>query len=583
MKFVNKMVHPWTQLPVGFFSLHDPQTAEEKSENYESLRNLLAQMRVERSRQSIKIPMNITIRSDSKYNMTLSQKYNHVAETLSDIDRGSVSHIDGETISGLRYLLACYVMFMYIGSNESWGCFANLRGMRWHEHIFFLLGGYAMALPMNPVIVAKFNYSISRIKAMYPVYLIAVVLAIANLLVVCRPSTFRNTFHWGAQPYDLLNSNGDVAPLFCEGTPAIPTSYWGSLFTTIIISIAGLAVTPFWPLSWVLGYSFWFNSVYYQCLGLFPLIYNAFFRARKRKGLLLKIIAGLILLSYAIVLVPWFTVRHLEVHTHYINENVQSATESYNNESSNDRDRTATLNSSQDCDNPTVNIWILHFFLFGPFWIVYFVMGVCLAFMYDAFQPANKHKKMWGYIADSCTLIMIVISIVVICQGNSEHPEDTMFMRPAEADNNQFDNKLVVRLWDTIAARLACPLTMLWVYTLSTGEGFTAKVLRGNFLIKYLSPNAYSCFLFHQIVSQWYFAATRNGHWWNYWRYRETFYWYSPEPCPVEWYEYPLLVGLTTFFSQQIHDLVLPIVRDSYRGIRRFVQREKKEEELLDV
>jgi acyl-CoA synthetase (AMP-forming)/AMP-acid ligase II len=53
-----------------------------------------------------------------------------------------------------------------------------------------------------------------------------------------------------------------------------------------------------------------------------------------------------------------------------------------------------------------------------------------------------------------------------------------------------------------------------------------------------LAPNSYNCFLFHQMVGQWYFAATRNRHMWNWWRYRKDFYWFSPKPCPVEWYEY---------------------------------------------
>ena len=76
--------------------------------------------------------------------------------------------IDWDVIIGFRFLLACYVMFMHIGSNSSWGAFNTLRGWPWHVHVFFTLGGYSVAAPMNPVIEKKFKYFLARISAMYP-------------------------------------------------------------------------------------------------------------------------------------------------------------------------------------------------------------------------------------------------------------------------------------------------------------------------------------------------------------------------------------------------------------------------------
>ena len=52
--------------------------------------------------------------------------------------------VDWECIGGLRFFLACYVMFMHFGSNESWGKVNNLRGFPWHVHMFFSLGGYSL-------------------------------------------------------------------------------------------------------------------------------------------------------------------------------------------------------------------------------------------------------------------------------------------------------------------------------------------------------------------------------------------------------------------------------------------------------
>lgn len=48
-------------------------------------------------------------------------------------------------------------------------------------------------------------------------YAMSLVFGLANLLVVCRPSTFKRDFHWDGQPYDLYQPDGTLSPLFCEG------------------------------------------------------------------------------------------------------------------------------------------------------------------------------------------------------------------------------------------------------------------------------------------------------------------------------------------------------------------------------
>ena len=89
-------------------------------------------------------------------------------------------------------------------------------------------------------------------------------------------------------------------------------------------------------------------------------------------------------------------------------------------------------------------------------------------------------------------------------------------------------------------------------------------MLRVEFLVDAIAPHSYNCFLFHQPVAQWYYAITRNGHWWNWWRYRKTQYWFSPAPLPVAWHEYFYLVVLTVGFSALVNSTVLPLIS---RGI----------------
>jgi hypothetical protein len=135
---------------------------------------------------------------------------------------------------------------------------------------------------------------------------------------VCRPSTFSKDFHWDAQPHDLHLEDGELAPLFCEGTPATQNSYWGSLALTIVTYVFGLAVTPFWPFAWWLGYYLWFNSMYYQCLAIFPAMYNAMFHGmRKNVRLLLQVLAALMVLNVAIVISAWYGWKDADGYNHY--------------------------------------------------------------------------------------------------------------------------------------------------------------------------------------------------------------------------------------------------------------------------
>lgn len=145
---------------------------------------------------------------------------------------------------------------------------------------------------------------------------------------------------------------------------------------------------------------------------------------------------------------------------------------------------------------------------------------------------------------------------MIICQPKYNDPEAVRWFRPSEGDYIG-DSSAVGRLWDNICGRIMAPLTTLWIFAMSTGEGYTASMLRGDFLVHTLGPNSYNCFLFHQMVGQWYSAATR-GTFWNWWAYRKSFYWFSPGPCPVEWYEYFFVVSIVVAFSSFMDNTFTP-------------------------
>lgn len=380
---------------------------------------------------------------------------------------------------------------------------------------------------------------------MYPMYAVALIFVFVNLLVTCRPSTFRSDFHWDGQPDDLYidgDESKGVAPLFCEGTPATPNSYWASLFLTILVYITGSAITPVYFLNWWMGYYFWFSAMYYQCLMIFPALYNRLANYRSNVKVYFYTLISLLVANLALLLTTWFVSKDYEGYNHY-------------------DESTGEANDVGEYEDASAhNATILSWYLFSPFWMLYFVIGAVTAFLYDAYRPGEKtNSYIWGYVADGCTLLMLIWSICLICQdGNGDH-DSGYALRPDEGDRFT-DTAVTSRLWDNICGRLIAPLTTTWIFALSTGEGWTASILRTPFYVEVIAPHAYNCFLFHQPVGQWYLAATRQGHWWNWWRYRKTMYWFSPSPVPVEWYEYFYVVILTVGFSALMNATAMPVV-----------------------
>lgn len=454
------------------------------------------------------------------------------AEHLSDSPK-----VDWSALAGFRFVLACYVMFMHIGSDQSWGAFANLRQFPWHVHAFFLVAGYSLAVFMPALITRKASFVWARVSAMYPLYALALLFALINLLPHCQPSTFSAAFHWNAQP-------GDIDRLFCEGTPLLQDSWVANLFSTVAIYLAGLSATPLWGASWFMGFYLWFISMYFQCLVIFPVLYNALYKNRgNTKRLLLLTVLGLGL-NVLILLGFWYGYAIDATGYGFFDQLTGEKIEP-----------TASQMEMADKDNAVM----LGFYLFAPFWMVYFVVGMCAAFLYDAIRPAEQRRAhLWGYVADAITLFVIVLSAAHVLQGYIPHEAavtqvslDTYFLRP-EAANSFADPGIVNRIWDEINSRLFAPITVLWVFALSTGQGLTARILRLNPISQTLATTAYACFLFHQVVGQWYYAITRNGEWWNWWSYRKDFYWFSPQPIPVEWYEYFYVVGLVVIFGKMV-------------------------------
>jgi hypothetical protein len=152
---------------------------------------------------------------------------------------------------------------------------------------------------MPPKIERKAGFVWARVSSMYPLYALALVFAIINILPSCQPGTFSSVFHWNALP-------GDASRMFCEGTPLLQDSWIANLVSTIVIYLGGLSATPLWSASWFMGFYLWFMSMYFQCLVVFPILYNAFYKRRGQTKQLAWLTALVVGLNVVILLGFWF-------------------------------------------------------------------------------------------------------------------------------------------------------------------------------------------------------------------------------------------------------------------------------------
>ena len=337
----------------------------------------------------------------------------------------------------------------------------------------------------------------------------------------------------------------DSTSAFCEGSPWVEDSWAANVLLTLGIHLTGLQATPLWGASWFMGFYMWFISMYIQCLIIFPIVFNLLYKNRGNTKKIFSLTMLSLAFNFVLILGFWF--GYAKDATGYGFFDALTGM------------RNMDIDPAQYAAAGKDNAVILGFYLFAPFWFVYFIAGICGAFLYDAIRPLERlNSEVWGKVADTITVAIIVLSIAHISQGYFEHGENMSWVSTKEnalrpdAANSLTDPSTVNRIWDNIYGRLFAPITLLWIFALATGKGLTARILKSRYIALGLAPTALSCFLFHQIIGQWYYSITRGGEWWSWWTHQKAFYWFSPQPVPVEWYEFFYIVGLVVLFSRLV-------------------------------
>merc|ERR1712113_718126 len=184
-----------------------------------------------------------------------------------------------------------------------------------------------------------------------------------------------------------------------------------------------------------------------------------------------------------------------------------------------------------------------------------FFGGAVVAWIFERInvQPGSerfKSSRLPGVLCDMLTLLFLARFVADISGGIGQRHLLDYYDNVAVPDFFRQD-ALSRRCWVALLSSSYMPLVFAWTYCLAAGRGWTAHVLSNETIVTVFAPAAYNEYLFHQIVGQWYYWATR-GHPWSWWSFRKSFYWFSPNPLPVSWPETVLVIGLTVGVSKLI-------------------------------
>lgn len=385
-------------------------------------------------------------------------------------------------LSGSRVFLGFWIVYNHIGRREHAGLDEWYDGRGWCSHVpaFIVLGGFMLAASCTAPMIAPgrlLHFYQTRLLGIYPMYLISILVAIFTLPFYCRPSTYIPHFTYGSQE-------------LCQAPP-IETNWAGSFAMTVVSYVLGLQAWPFAiPLTFFLSYYSFYNSIYYFCILVFPFLQRPLLANSDRPTYAWKFVA------VALSAQGLFEVLH------------------------------GMYWPIRDANYQAAGYFSLFMYLFPPFWLPLFCLGMGTYALFAHYRPfARADRWKWGILTDFFSIVYLLGVLLWI--------EATGDMYPDAVDSPQD-----VRYWASFISRLISPMTVLWIVGLAIGEGYTARLIGHRIFSELLGPAFYCVYLYHQVISQWYFYATRGV-----WAAKpKPFYWFSPVAVPVGVGEFFLLL-----------------------------------------
>ena len=484
---------------LSFFNKEIPMPKPSISEE-ELLKDLREYLIDVEELQHFKVPEKIVIVTEQDLPKTRSNKYirtglaqklgidkvdDYADDVMKDLKHAQIN----EACAGVRFALACAVVFGHVGDFGDW---SHARDFCLHVPAFFFLGGFLLSAGTHvPVLDDLSNFFALRLAVLHPMYILSIILLTINLVIRCQPSNYVETFDFNAKP--IGNEN-----FVCQST--IVSMPWGAtLFTSLISNMLAIQNWPFiMPFSWFITNYGWFSSVYIFCVICFPWLHNYFYERRRNLSAIWR---GLIF---------WFAMLYIYV---------------------------GLINVTWPLGDRSINVqnyFGLSAYLFPPGWLPCFAIGVGSYYVFALTLPNEKYSAWkWGVLTDTLSVLFLACYLWYGFDKKTTTPDFVV------------DSKFETRAFAFFLSRAISPVSFIWLYGLAVGRGLTAKIFSHNLILSWLAPASYNVYLFHQLVAEWYYLATR-GVWWN---MPKSYYWFSGIALPVEWWEYIIVLGLTVLLS----------------------------------
>ena len=159
------------------------------------------------------------------------------------------------------------------------------------------------------------------------------------------------------------------------------------------------------------------------------------------------------------------------------------------------------------------NVYALSTVLFPPYWIPVVGSGVVAYFFYDYARPAQSHfRNIYAIACDLLSCFFLAWWLAMLIDIDWPYPSFTGKMYDeSHNDPHHWESALDRYVWSVLIERIKTPLIAIWIALLSMPtRSLTSRVLEWKPLAEVLGPTSYGCFLFHQIICQWYWWITRS-------------------------------------------------------------------------
>jgi len=459
--------------------------------------------------------------------------------------------IPSDALNGVRFLTACFVVQVHVGlfPNLTW---VKLQGYQPNMMIFFGIGSIQLASSIGrPVKNQWASFVGTKIGSLHALFVISQIIALPSFIL-----------------FNCQDDEGNMAWTATDWVREI--GLW--LFATLTGLGHGFDVNGFT----------WFQSTFYCFIILFPFLDNYFRKQTlQRQGILLSIFIVLAASMWGILYmilpseifweklypIGWSIITWLPmlmsgmlaayIFRHIVEYYQQKKKAAELEKADNEVELSTEYSKSQDDPHVPIidtikdysRVWghVCDFcsFLLFVAWMIVALAPNCLCVYNDTFQEMRPGEEL---PAEECHMANGRTDYSWTCDITYNEFADYIQSDPHHVEYGRFPSMFSGAFG---YMRTSAPLFLLWIFSMSFGQGFTTRLFQLNIFTR-LAPLGYPVYLLQMSVARYYWLATRG---------MEPQYWWTlagEHPFPVAWYEFFAILALTILLGGLVNTYLVP-------------------------